>query len=185
MAVALGVGSGIGFGVMAVLLGFTSEESGVWPALATRLIAAGTLAVGGLAMKRPHLPHAHTWKFIVPAAVLASVGIALFTLSAQRDVTIAPFWMGKCEVTWDQYDAWGEEMDQLRRKMLSIDATPRDEVVDGFSKGPQQTCKNPWINSPPYPLQQKITAHMNIHSPIVISRLRLRPIISAPLTSRA
>ena len=85
----LGVGSGLGFGVMAVLLGFTSEDAGVWPALATRVVAAATLAVGGLAMKRQHLPHAHTWKYIVPAAALASVGIALFTLSAQRDVTIA------------------------------------------------------------------------------------------------
>ena len=89
LAVVLGIGSGIGFGVMAVLLGFTSQDAGVWPALATRLIAAATLAVGGLVMKRPHLPYANTWKFIVPAAVLASVGIALFTLSAQRDVTIA------------------------------------------------------------------------------------------------
>ena len=89
LAVVLGIGSGIGFGVMAVLLGFTSQDAGVWPALATRLIAAATLAVGGLVMKRPHLPYANTWKFIVPGAVLASVGIALFTLSAQRDVTLA------------------------------------------------------------------------------------------------
>jgi len=89
LAVALGAGSGIGFGVMAVLLGFTSEDAGVWPALATRVIAAATLAVGGLVLRRPHLPYAYTWKYIVPGAVLASIGIGLFTLSAQRDVTIA------------------------------------------------------------------------------------------------
>ena len=52
----------------------------------------------------------------------------------QRDVKISPFWMGKYEVTWDQYDAWGEEIDQLRRKMLSIQATARDLAVDGVSK---------------------------------------------------
>ena len=44
----------------------------------------------------------------------------------QREVKISPFWMGKYEITWDQYDAWGEEMDQLRRKMFSIKANARD-----------------------------------------------------------
>lgn len=52
----------------------------------------------------------------------------------QREVTISPFWMGKYEVTWDQYDSWGESMDQLRRKMLSIKANGRDLAVDGVSK---------------------------------------------------
>ncbi len=53
---------------------------------------------------------------------------------SQREVTVSPFWMGKFEVTWDQYDAWGEGIDQLRRKMLQVDATPRDLLVDGVSK---------------------------------------------------
>ena len=52
----------------------------------------------------------------------------------QREVKISPFWMGKFEITWDQYDTWGEQMDQLRRKMLSIAASPRDALVDGVSK---------------------------------------------------
>lgn len=52
----------------------------------------------------------------------------------QHEVEIAPFWMGKCEVTWDQYDAWGEGIDRLRRQMLSIKKTPRDELVDGVTK---------------------------------------------------
>ena len=52
----------------------------------------------------------------------------------QRQVSVDAFWMGKYEVTWDQYDAWGEEIDQLRRKMLSIAETPRDKMVDGVSK---------------------------------------------------
>jgi formylglycine-generating enzyme required for sulfatase activity len=42
--------------------------------------------------------------------------------------------MGKFEVTWDQYDSWGEEMDQLRRKMMSIKPNARDVLVDGISK---------------------------------------------------
>ena len=52
----------------------------------------------------------------------------------QRKVQVAPFWMSKCEVTWDAYDAWGEEIDQLRRKMLAIEKTPRDIAVDGVTK---------------------------------------------------
>lgn len=51
-----------------------------------------------------------------------------------HEVTISPFWIGKYEITWDQYDAWGEQMDQLRRKMMSLPATPRDVLVDGVSK---------------------------------------------------
>jgi formylglycine-generating enzyme required for sulfatase activity len=52
----------------------------------------------------------------------------------QREVTVSPFWMSKYEITWDQYDAWGEEIDQLRRKLMNIKAGPRDLVVDGISK---------------------------------------------------
>jgi formylglycine-generating enzyme required for sulfatase activity len=52
----------------------------------------------------------------------------------QREVTLAPFWMGKFEITWDQYDTWGEQMDQLRRKMLTIKPNARDLLVDGVSK---------------------------------------------------
>ena len=51
-----------------------------------------------------------------------------------HEVEISPFWMGKFEITWDQYESWVNEMDQLRRKMLSLPATPRDALVDGISK---------------------------------------------------
>ncbi|TWU26713.1 Serine/threonine-protein kinase pkn1 [Novipirellula galeiformis] len=52
----------------------------------------------------------------------------------QHEVTVDPFWMGKYEITWDQYDVWSEQMDQRRRQMLSIPASPRDALVDGVSK---------------------------------------------------
>jgi formylglycine-generating enzyme required for sulfatase activity len=52
----------------------------------------------------------------------------------QHQVKIDPFWMGKFEVTWDQYDAWGEQMDVLRRKAFGLDATVRDMKVDGVSR---------------------------------------------------
>ncbi len=52
----------------------------------------------------------------------------------QHEVEISPLWMGKYEITWDQYDTWGEGMDQLRRKMMSLKQSPRDLAVDGVSK---------------------------------------------------
>ena len=54
--------------------------------------------------------------------------------SPQREVEIAPFWMSKCEVTWDAYDSWGEEIDKRRRDLLGLPKTPRDFAVDGVSK---------------------------------------------------
>jgi formylglycine-generating enzyme required for sulfatase activity len=51
-----------------------------------------------------------------------------------HQVSIEPFWMGKFEVTWDQYDAWGEEMDVLRRKAFGLPATIRDSQVDGVTR---------------------------------------------------
>ncbi len=52
----------------------------------------------------------------------------------QAEVTVSPFWIGKYEVTWDQYDCWSEQLDQLRRKMMSVDPSERDILVDGISK---------------------------------------------------
>ncbi|TWT76648.1 Serine/threonine-protein kinase pkn1 [Planctomycetes bacterium CA13] len=52
----------------------------------------------------------------------------------QHEVSVAPFWIGKYEITWDQYDAWSEKMDQLRRQMMSLAASPRDALVDGVSR---------------------------------------------------
>jgi formylglycine-generating enzyme required for sulfatase activity len=52
----------------------------------------------------------------------------------QIQVKVEPFWMGKFEVTWDQYDAWGEEMDVLRRKAFNYNRTVRDDLVDGISR---------------------------------------------------
>ncbi|MEM1067670.1 MAG: SUMF1/EgtB/PvdO family nonheme iron enzyme [Planctomycetota bacterium] len=52
----------------------------------------------------------------------------------QREVQIEPFWMGKCEITWDQYDSYREQVDQLRRQMFSLKPNARDQLVDGVTK---------------------------------------------------
>lgn len=52
----------------------------------------------------------------------------------QRSVKVDPFWMGKFEITWEQYDVWNEDKDQRMRTMLAIDKTPRDLAIDGVSR---------------------------------------------------
>ncbi len=42
----------------------------------------------------------------------------------QHQVRIEPFWMGKCEVTWDEYDIWSFNLDIQRRKVLRQKAGP-------------------------------------------------------------
>ena len=52
----------------------------------------------------------------------------------QRKVKIAPFWMGKCEVTWDEYDVWNHSLDVKRRKVNNIDPTPLDKLADAVTR---------------------------------------------------
>lgn len=51
-----------------------------------------------------------------------------------HEVQIDPFWMGKYEITWDQYDTWGEKMDYYRRAAFGNPATPRDAVADAVTR---------------------------------------------------
>ncbi len=39
----------------------------------------------------------------------------------QHEVEVAPFWMGKYEITWNQYEIWGESIDISRRKIYIND----------------------------------------------------------------
>lgn len=43
---------------------------------------------------------------------------------------IEPFWMGKHEVTWNEYDTWSFNLDIQRRKVLNIAATDLDAKAD-------------------------------------------------------
>ncbi len=47
----------------------------------------------------------------------------------QREVTIKPFWMGKHEVTWDEYDefAFSLELKRKQREGVKLDAQPENE----------------------------------------------------------
>jgi formylglycine-generating enzyme required for sulfatase activity len=45
----------------------------------------------------------------------------------QLKVTIAPFWMGKHEVTWDEYDEFAFQMDLKRKKREGVDPAKQPE----------------------------------------------------------
>ncbi len=48
----------------------------------------------------------------------------------QHPVTIRPFWMGKCEVTWDEYDLYWKQQEEARREL----ERPQDKAADAVSK---------------------------------------------------
>jgi formylglycine-generating enzyme required for sulfatase activity len=52
----------------------------------------------------------------------------------QHEVKIDPFWMGKFELTWDQYDIWNESIDVIRRDLAGIKPSPVDLIVDGMTR---------------------------------------------------
>ena len=52
----------------------------------------------------------------------------------QHQVKIDPFWMGKTEITWNQYEIWGENIDIARRKIFGSKATPNDLIADAITR---------------------------------------------------
>ena len=49
------------------------------------------------------------------------------------EVKLQPFWMGECEVTWEEFELWGLGLDQQRRKAKDVDATLWDEAADALA----------------------------------------------------
>jgi formylglycine-generating enzyme required for sulfatase activity len=47
----------------------------------------------------------------------------------QHTVEIDPFWMSKCEITWDVYEIWAADIDIIRRQVLGVEATERDTAA--------------------------------------------------------
>ncbi len=50
----------------------------------------------------------------------------------QHEVKISPFWMGKYEITWDQYDVWMEDLDIARRQVFGRKKNIRDQLADEY-----------------------------------------------------
>jgi len=49
----------------------------------------------------------------------------------QRKVTVESFWMGKCEVTWDEYEQWAMSLEQRRR---AAEPSESDKVADAVTR---------------------------------------------------
>ncbi len=52
----------------------------------------------------------------------------------QVKVKIEPFWMGKHEVTWNEYDIWSFNLDIQRRKTLNLTPTALDPKADAVTR---------------------------------------------------
>ena len=47
-------------------------------------------------------------------------------------VRVEPFWMAKCEITWDAYECWMFDLDVQRRKAFETKANARDKAADEY-----------------------------------------------------
>ncbi|HLJ12217.1 MAG TPA: formylglycine-generating enzyme family protein, partial [Planctomycetaceae bacterium] len=54
--------------------------------------------------------------------------------SPLHNVKISPFWMGKYEVTWDEYDIFSYSLDAKRRELKKLPASERDKLADAVTK---------------------------------------------------
>jgi formylglycine-generating enzyme required for sulfatase activity len=52
----------------------------------------------------------------------------------QVEVTVEPFWMGKYDVTWDEYETWAFELDKQRRQLAHAEATVWDGLADAINR---------------------------------------------------
>lgn len=50
----------------------------------------------------------------------------------QRRVEISAFWMGRCEVTWEEYDQWSQSLEKKRRE--AGEANPADNLADAVTR---------------------------------------------------
>lgn len=51
----------------------------------------------------------------------------------QHEVEIAPFWMGKCEVTWEEYELWCLKLDRGRRAQKKETPNENDKIADAVA----------------------------------------------------
>ncbi|MBN2217714.1 MAG: formylglycine-generating enzyme family protein [Pirellulales bacterium] len=52
----------------------------------------------------------------------------------QREVAVDPFWMGKCEVTWEEYEQWAMELDLQQRDKAKYQPNPYDQLADAIAR---------------------------------------------------
>jgi formylglycine-generating enzyme required for sulfatase activity len=50
----------------------------------------------------------------------------------QHEVQVDPFWMAKCELTWDAYEVWMADLDVFTREVTGVPANARDKAADKY-----------------------------------------------------
>jgi formylglycine-generating enzyme required for sulfatase activity len=56
----------------------------------------------------------------------------------QHKVRVEPFWMGKCEVTWDEYNTWRLSLDITRRTLANRQADDVDALADAVTRATKE-----------------------------------------------
>jgi formylglycine-generating enzyme required for sulfatase activity len=51
-----------------------------------------------------------------------------------HEVEVSPFWMGKCEVTWNEYEVWMFSLDIQRRQVNKEVTSDLDKVADAVTR---------------------------------------------------
>ena len=52
----------------------------------------------------------------------------------QHPVKLEPFWMGKTEVTWDEFELWSIRMERTTRDFLNAEVGPLEKAADAITK---------------------------------------------------
>lgn len=81
---AFALGGGVLFGIGMTVVGETSIESGVWPAVGQRFAAWATLFLYGTARAAPRLLPGGLRRWGIVSGLAGTVGVAMFILGAQR-----------------------------------------------------------------------------------------------------
>ena len=51
-----------------------------------------------------------------------------------HEVKVSDFWMGKYEITWDEYELWMLNLDKENREYNNLEPTPADALTDAVTK---------------------------------------------------
>ncbi|MBQ2820030.1 MAG: SUMF1/EgtB/PvdO family nonheme iron enzyme [Thermoguttaceae bacterium] len=60
------------------------------------------------------------------------MGIDNAAETPQREVKVDAFWMGKCEVTWKEYEAWSARLEKQIRESNNFQDTELETLADGI-----------------------------------------------------
>ncbi len=89
LATLYGIGAGIGFGLMATMLGVTNESAALLPAIPARIVSALLLTAIAVSRRLPLMPERRSWRFIPGATLGSAAGVLMFVLAAQQNLTIS------------------------------------------------------------------------------------------------